>query len=109
METFEATAKNNSQNNSILYYIVKSTKSNKFAQIRATSYPFGIFKLFFQLVWPNGFREKKTIIGQSHTTMTAILVVRSARNIDILFRISHSSFLQRNDSLFLLISEENIF
>ena len=45
----------------VLYYIVKSTKSHKFAQIRATSYHFGIFKLFIQLVWQNCFREKKTI------------------------------------------------
>ena len=41
--------------------------------------------------------------------MVAISVVLSARNIQILYRISHTSFLQRNNSLCHLVSEEKIF
>ena len=41
--------------------------------------------------------------------MSAILVVRSARNMEILHMISHTSLLQSNYSLYLLISMEKIF
>ena len=40
--------------------------------------------------------------------MMAILVVRSARNKEILYRISHTSFLQSNSSLRLQVSDEKI-
>jgi hypothetical protein len=38
--------------------------------------------------------------------MTAILVVWSARNMEILYKISHTSILQSNNSLCFLVSEE---
>jgi len=38
--------------------------------------------------------------------MVAILVVWSAQNMEILYRISHTSFLQSNKSLCLLVSEK---
>jgi len=41
--------------------------------------------------------------------MVAILVVQSARNMEILYRISHTSYLQSNNSLCLLVSDEKIF
>ena len=59
----------------------------------------------FQLIWPNGFREDFFLIGQSQTRTAngTILVVWSARKIKILYRISHTSFLQSNNSLCLLV------
>jgi hypothetical protein len=52
--------------------------------------------------------EKIFLIGQSQQelTMVAILVVRSARNMAILYRIPHTSFLQSKKALYLLVSKE---
>jgi len=42
----------------------------------------------FQLLWPNGFREDFFLFGQSQELpMAAVLVLRTARNMEILYRI----------------------
>ena len=40
--------------------------------------------------------------------MVAIVVARSAKNMEIVYRVSHKSFLQINNTLCLLVSEEKI-
>jgi hypothetical protein len=65
----------------------------------------------FQLIWLNGFRENlfKLVNHKQELLMATRLVVWSARNMEILYMISHTSFLQSNNSLHLLVSEENFY
>ena len=53
-------------------------------------------------------REKNLKLAnhKQELNMAAIYVVWLARNMDILYRISHTPFLQSNNSLCLLVSEE---
>ena len=47
--------------------------------------------------------------NKQELSMASILVLWVARNMEILYRISHTSFPQSNNSLCLLVSEEKIF
>jgi hypothetical protein len=62
----------------------------------------------FQLIWPNGFKEDffKMAHHKRELHMVAILVVQSPRNMEILYRIFHTPFLQSNNSLCLLVTEK---
>ena len=64
----------------------------------------------FQLIWTKGCREDffKFDNHKQELPMVAILVVWLGRNMEILYRISHTLFLQSNNSLCLLITEEKI-
>ena len=48
-------------------------------------------------------------LAKQELPMAAVLVVWSARNMEILYRISYTTFLQSNNSLCLLVSEEIFF
>ena len=55
----------------------------------------------FQLIWPNGFREDFFFIGQSQTRTGygSHISCMIGTNMEILHRISHTPFLQSNNSL----------
>ena len=61
----------------------------------------------FQLIWQNGFTDY--FFNWPITNKVAILVVSSERNMEILYKISHTSLLQSKNSLCLLVSDEKIF
>jgi hypothetical protein len=52
--------------------------------------------------------DKRVIYAKTQLAIDTVNIY-SKRNMEILNRISHTSFLQSNNSLCLLVSEENFF
>ena len=65
----------------------------------------------FQLICSNSFREDffKLVNHKHELPMVATLVVWLAQNVKILYKISNTSVLQSNNSLYPLVSQEKSF
>jgi len=70
-----------------------------------------VFPTIFLIIWPNGLRENKLYLANNkqELPMSATIVIQLARNMEMLYKISHTSFKKSNNWLCLIFSEEICF
>ena len=67
-----------------------------------------VLPTIFQIIWPNDLRENKLYLAynKQELPMSAIIVIQLARNMEMLYKISHTAFIKSNNWLCLIFSEE---